>query len=238
MIRISNMLCMLLTALSFTAFAESEILKDEQDRINYSLGYQMGLDLLKQGIDLRAADVREGLNDGFGDKAPRVNPALMKQALSRLKKDITQEMQQDAVERVERRRMQARQLRNQSGEFFEKVKQDPDVVTLASGLHYKVLQTGAGKTSPTIHDSVSVHYTAKTMRGQLFDSTVRNGTAKQLKINQLIPGFSEALKLMKSGDKWQLFIPPDLAYGRNSPLADQVILIEIELLEVLTAEQS
>lgn len=236
MTRISKPLFAVLMMVSFTVAAETEILKDDEDRINYSLGYQMGMDLLKQGIDLKAADVRQGLTDGYGDKAPRVNPALMQQALSRLKKEITEEMQQGAVERVESRRLQVQQLRKQSDEFFEKVKQDPDVVALESGLHYKVLQKGSGKVSPVINDSVSVHYTAKTMRGLQFDSTVASGTAKQLKVNQLIPGLSEALKLMKSGDKWQVFIPPDLAYGRKSPLANQAILIEIELLEVLGAE--
>ena len=223
----------MLMAVGCSVFAESRNLKDSDDRINYSLGYQIGMDLLKQGVDLRAVDVRLGLADGYGDRAPRVNPALMKQTLSHLKKDITEEMQQGAVERVESRRLQAQQLRKQSDRFFEKVKQDPDVVALDSGLHYKVLQNGSGKISPVIHDSVSVHYTAKTMRGLKFDSTTSSGKPKQLRINQLIPGLSEALKMMKSGDRWQVFIPPDLAYGRKSPLANQAILIEIELLEIL-----
>ena len=117
------------------------------------------------------------------------------------------------------------------------------VKTLKSGLQYKVLKSGKGKT-PSAQSSVSVHYTGKLIGGKVFDSSVERGQPATFGVGQVIKGWTEGLQLMKEGDKWMLFIPPELAYGlRGSPSPNpadpptigpnEALIFEVELLKVL-----
>lgn len=109
------------------------------------------------------------------------------------------------------------------------------VVTLPSGLQYKVLQQGHGKT-PSATDTVVVHYRGQLLDGSEFDSSYERGEPARFPVNRVIPGWTEALQLMKEGAKWQLTIPPDLGYGsrgvRGAIPADAVLLFDVELLKV------
>src|SRR5947207_14793623 len=101
-------------------------------------------------------------------------------------------------------------------EFLAKTAKDPDVTSLKSGLQYKVVKKGTGK-SRTKDDTVSIHYRGTLISGTVFDETYSQSKPAELPVNQLIKGFAEALLLMKEGDKWQLFIPTELAYGGKPP---------------------
>ena len=109
------------------------------------------------------------------------------------------------------------------------------VVTTASGLQYKVLKSGAGE-SPKAADRVKVHYHGTLIDGTVFDSSVQRGEPAVFPVNAVIPGWVEALQLMKVGDKWQLFIPAGLAYGDRSPgpgiPPNSVLIFEVELLGI------
>ena len=109
------------------------------------------------------------------------------------------------------------------------------VVTTASGLQYKVLKSGTGA-SPKATDQVKVDYTGTTIDGNVFDSSVSRGQPAVFPVNAVIPGWVEALQLMKVGDKWQLFIPARLAYGEHSPAAaippNSVLIFEVELIDI------
>jgi FKBP-type peptidyl-prolyl cis-trans isomerase len=109
------------------------------------------------------------------------------------------------------------------------------VTTTASGLQYKVIKSGTGA-SPKATDQVKVHYTGTTIDGNVFDSSVQRGQPAVFPVNAVIPGWVEALQLMKAGDKWQLFIPARLAYGDRSPgaaiPANSVLIFEVELLDI------
>jgi FKBP-type peptidyl-prolyl cis-trans isomerase FklB len=109
------------------------------------------------------------------------------------------------------------------------------VTTTASGLQYTVIKSGTG-TSPKATDQVKVHYTGTTIDGNVFDSSVQRGQPAVFPVNAVIPGWVEALQLMKVGDKWQLFIPARLAYGENSPSpaipANSVLIFEVELIDI------
>jgi len=109
------------------------------------------------------------------------------------------------------------------------------VVTTASGLQYKVIKSGTGE-SPKKSDTVKVHYTGTLIDGTVFDSSVQRGEPAVFPVGAVIPGWVEALQLMKVGDKWQLVIPANLAYGENSPSpaipANSVLIFEVELLDI------
>ena len=123
-----------------------------------------------------------------------------------------------------------------SGEAFlaENAKKD-GVKTTASGLQYKVIKSGAGE-SPKLSDTVKVHYQGTLIDGTIFDSSIQRGQPISFPVGRVIPGWVEALQLMKVGDKWQLFIPANLAYGEQSPTPaippNSVLIFEVELLGI------
>ncbi len=118
--------------------------------------------------------------------------------------------------------------------FLDENAKDPDVKTTASGLQYKVLKKGKGK-SPRATDTVTVHYTGKLTDGTVFDSSYKRGKPVKFKVNAVIKGWSEALLMMQKGSKWELFIPPSLGYGDKGvpgvipPKA--VLIFEVELIK-------
>jgi len=125
--------------------------------------------------------------------------------------------------------------REEGERFLLENKTKPDVTTTASGLQYQVLTVGKGKT-PTPNDQVTVHYTGKLLDGTEFDSSVRRGSPATFGVTQVIAGWTEALQLMREGDKWVLFIPENLAYGdrgAGSQIPPYATLVfEIELIKV------
>ncbi len=109
-----------------------------------------------------------------------------------------------------------------------------EVSTLPSGLQYEVLESGSGK-SPKATDQVTVHYTGKLIDGTVFDSSEERGEPATFAVNQVIPGWVEALQLMKEGDKWRLFIPSGLAYGAQGVPGigpNQTLLFDVTLIKV------
>ena len=119
--------------------------------------------------------------------------------------------------------------------FLAANKKKPGVVTLPSGLQYKVLKEGTGK-SPKVTDTVTVHYRGTLIDGTEFDSSYRRNEPATFEVGQIIPGWVEALQLMKTGAKWQLFIPSELAYGEQGAGSqigpNSVLLFEVELLSI------
>jgi FKBP-type peptidyl-prolyl cis-trans isomerase FklB len=127
-------------------------------------------------------------------------------------------------------------MKSDAGEAFLAANAKKDgVTTTASGLQYKVIKSGTGA-SPKATDQVKVHYTGTTIDGNVFDSSVARGQPAVFGVNQVIPGWVEALQLMKVGDKWQLLIPAKLAYGAQSPSpaipANSVLIFEVELIDI------
>jgi len=123
-----------------------------------------------------------------------------------------------------------------SGDSFlaQNAKKD-GVVTTASGLQYKVIKSGTGE-SPKATDTVKVHYEGRLTDGTVFDSSIQRGQPAAFPVNAVIPGWTEALQLMKVGDKWQLYIPAKLAYGDQSPTPtippNSVLVFDVELLGI------
>lgn len=201
---------------------------DEAERISYAFGTKIAEVFSAGGIKLNTAVFMRGLEDATAGKALVLTAEEIERAMEDYRKRIVAVRQQ--------------QLEKQSQEnlrvgraFLEANKTKAGVTVLASGLQYKVLKEGVGR-SPGVGDQVKVHYRGTLIDGTEFDSSYTRGEPTVLGLDAVIPGWTEALELMKPGAKWQLFIPPELAYGqRPMPKVgpNSVLIFEVELLEVL-----
>ncbi|MFP6811471.1 MAG: FKBP-type peptidyl-prolyl cis-trans isomerase [Pseudohongiellaceae bacterium] len=214
--------------ISFYSFGQDSVdLEDEDERIAYSLGANIGQNLVAQEL-IEGIDVQifvAGMLDAFSDDL-KLQPAEMMAAIQ-----TYMERQADADQ------LALSENLTMSAEFLEQNSQNDGVVTLDSGLQYLVLESGPeGGASPTPSDSVLAHYHGTLIDGNVFDSSVDRGEPASFGVSQVISGWTEALQLMKTGDKWRLFIPPDMAYGESSPTPaippNSALIFDVELLEV------
>ncbi len=210
------------------AAEEEQPTQDQTTKINYSVGYQIGSDFKHQEIEARPDAVLQGIQDAIsGDKA-QMSPAEMRSTMSDLGKHVAE------LKRKKRDQMMQQHIETNHNYLLENAKQE-GVTTTASGLQYKVLTQGEGK-SPAATDKVVVNYRGKLISGKEFDSSYQRGEPANFGVDQVIKGWTEALLLMKPGAKWQLVIPPDLAYGENgmgkSVPPHSTLIFEVELLSV------
>ena len=202
----------------------------ELDRISYALGLSMGNNFRSSGIDkIDVDDFAAGVAAVYSGEKPRMT-------YDEAKAEIQAYFQ--AME--ERQRAAAAEMGKvnaAAGEAFLKENGAREgVMTTASGLQYEVLEEGTG-TQPEAGDQVTVHYTGKLIDGTVFDSSVERGEPATFGVTQVIPGWVEALQMMKEGAKWRLFIPSNLAYGPNGiqgaipPHA--TLIFDVELIKVI-----
>jgi FKBP-type peptidyl-prolyl cis-trans isomerase FkpA/FKBP-type peptidyl-prolyl cis-trans isomerase FklB len=187
--------------------------------------------------NLRANEIQcdiEFLLAGIRDTLQNAQPKWTDEQLEPIMQQFGQEMQQKAEARMER---QAIQNEKEATAFLAQNANREGVQTTASGLQYRVIRQGNGP-SPTLRDRVRCNYRGTLLNGMEFDNSAHHGGPAEFGVNEVIPGWTEALQKMHVGDKWQLFVPPKLAYELNppprSPIEPNSLLIfEIELLEVL-----
>ncbi|MBC8212951.1 MAG: FKBP-type peptidyl-prolyl cis-trans isomerase [Gammaproteobacteria bacterium] len=231
--RTSVYLTILLSTLSVTLQAADKTasLRDQADRINYSIGHQIGTDFMRQNIMLNPTSIRRGLEDGQNNSVPLLDQQQMSLALLELKKNITRDMQKKAEQKIQNRKILEQEKRQAGIEFLQQNQQKEGVKTMPSGLQYKVLKSGNGK-HPNESDYVTFNYMARTLDGKAYDSSFKKGKPATYRANGVLPGFTEAIQMMQPGARWELYLPPELAYGRQGPLAHQTIIIETELLSI------
>jgi FKBP-type peptidyl-prolyl cis-trans isomerase FklB len=203
-------------------------LATEHDKISYSVGYQLGEVTKNQSMKLNNEIVLRGVQDALTNTAPSLNAEERQAALNTLKEQMV-------TAQKERANAVAEKNLATSKEFFAENAKKEGVTTLPSGLQYKELTAGSGK-SPEAEDGVTVHYRGKLLNGQEFDSSYKRNKPATFKVNRVIKGWTEALQLMQEGDKWEIYIPPELGYGergagRNIP-ANSALLFEVELISV------
>ncbi|MFT4886357.1 MAG: FKBP-type peptidyl-prolyl cis-trans isomerase [Pseudohongiellaceae bacterium] len=214
--------------LSTAAFAQGDVsLDSEEDRIAYSIGVNIGQSIGAQGI-------LEGIN------TETFVSGLMDAVAGDLK--MSDEDMFAAIQAFQQRELDAQQAALSdnlvsSAAFLAENENKAGVVALDSGLQYTVLESGeAGAASPSVSDSVLAHYHGTLTDGTVFDSSVDRGEPATFGLSQVIAGWTEALQLMKVGDKWRLFIPPGLAYGEASPTPaippNSALIFDVELLEI------
>jgi FKBP-type peptidyl-prolyl cis-trans isomerase FklB len=227
-----------LTAISGAVLADEQSESGEMsDRINYSLGYQIGADFKRQGVELNAEALIRGLNDAGAGSGAALGEEEMGAILKELKGRITADQRENAKERYERKKREAQQKRDEGRAFMAQNADRKGVKTLPSGLQYRVIKKGGGR-KPGAQDTVTVHYRGILIEGHEFDSSYRRKAPASFRVDGVIAGWTEALQMMREGAEWEVFIPPDLGYGERGPLADQTLIFKIELLEVADNSQT
>ena len=193
---------------------------DEAAKMQYALGYQLGKDLVT--VEPRPKDLQRGVEDGRTGAKPKLTEAEMETALMTLQQRVNEQ-------RTKTQAADAEKARAAGQAYLAANASKPGVTKTASGLQYRVVTQGSGK-KPTTSDTVTVHYKGTLVDGTEFDSSYKRGQPATFPVSGVIPGWTEALQLMAIGSKYELAIPPDLAYGSQGPLANQVLLFEVELL--------
>jgi FKBP-type peptidyl-prolyl cis-trans isomerase FkpA/FKBP-type peptidyl-prolyl cis-trans isomerase FklB len=205
---------------------KSASLKTDQERASYAVGLQIGKSLKAQNADVVMPSLIAGLNDGIGGKEPKLKQQELEQSM--------QKMQENMIKKAQ----EAAETNLKSGEeWLTKNKAKEGVKTTESGLQYEVVSEGTGAT-PTDNDIVKVHYTGTLINGEKFDSSRDRNEPAEFPVRGVIPGWTEALKLMKAGGKAKLAIPARLAYGpqaRPGIPGNSTLLFDVELLEVKAA---
>ncbi len=197
--------------------------ESDQDKASYAIGMQIGKSLKMQNADVAIPALMVGLSDGMAGKESQLKPEEMQAALQKMQEAATKKAQEQA------------EKNSKDGEaWLAKNKDKGGVKTTGSGLQYEVVKEGTGKT-PSETDTVKVHYTGTLISGEKFDSSRDRGEPVEFPVNGVIPGWTEALKLMKEGSQYKLAIPANLAYGpqgRPGIPPNSTLLFDVELIEV------
>ena len=208
--------------------ATPQALTTQKEKFSYALGMKMGANLHKQSVPVDAAIFSRGLRDGLAGGKTLLTDEEAQAAITVVQKEFQQKQQE--------KMQQASELNKKEGQdFLAANKGKPGVVTLPSGLQYKVEKEGTGP-KPTASDSVVCNYRGTLIDGKEFDSSYKRGQPATFPVNGVIKGWTEALQLMSAGSKWQLFVPSDLAYGDRGAGADigpgATLIFEVELLSI------
>jgi FKBP-type peptidyl-prolyl cis-trans isomerase len=203
-------------------------LNTPKEKASYAIGLSIGGSLHRDGVDVDPNIVLRGLKDALAGSKPLMTEDELKATMVALQTDVRQ--------RAQAKMQQVGEMNVKEGEaFLADNKTKPGVVTLPSGLQYKILVEGSGP-KPTAADSVVCNYRGMLINNTEFDSSYERGQPATFQVGQVIKGWTEALQLMPVGSKWQLFIPPDLAYGQRGNGQDigpnATLIFEVELLSI------
>ena len=212
-----------------SATKEEAIKLDTQtNKASYSIGVQMGAQMLKIKDMLNEDAIIMGFRDSLAGKEPQLTAEDMQGTMQAFQKTMMEKQQAEQKAKIAANKAEG-------DKFLAENKTKEGVKTTESGLQYKVLKAGTGG-SPKASDTVVTHYKGTLINGTEFDSSYKRNSPATFPVNGVIKGWTEALQLMKVGSKWQLFIPSELAYGERGAGKDigpgQTLLFEIELLEI------
>lgn len=196
---------------------------DELDKVSYSLGLSIASNLISSGVTtINAEAFNDAMNTVFAGQMPEIMP------------DEANNILQDYFDKLQQE--QGQEAKEAGLKYLEENKKREDVVTLPSGLQYKILKEGNGP-KPKASDTVKCHYEGRLINGKVFDSSIRRNEPAEFPVSGVIPGWVEALQLMPVGSKWQLYIPSELAYGAHgagqSIGPNETLIFDVELLAIV-----
>ncbi len=222
--KIKQGIAIALLGFSAAAVADEIKLETSQQKVSYILGYQAGAQMKQQNMNVDFDTLTRAIKDGLDGVTPRLSG---EQAAAVMQKFQAEQRAQQA--KVGESNAKA------GAAFLAENKGKPGVITLENGLQYKIVKEGTGNT-PKATDSVSVHYRGTLINGKEFDSSYKRGEPTSFPVNRVIPGWTQILQLMKEGAKWQVFIPSELAYGKQGAGGDigpdSTLIFDIELIKV------
>jgi len=198
-------------------------------QVSYSLGLDLGTRFREDGVPIDLAAIVAGLRDGLTGAQPMLNEQQRAAAVQQLQTQLQQKAQSQMAQ-------SAQQPLARGEAFLAENRAKEGVQVTASGLQYRVLEEGTGA-SPTAQDTVRCHYEGKLLSGDVFDSSYQRGEPTEFPVNGVIEGWTEALQMMKTGAKWQVFLKPDLAYGARGAGGaigpNETLVFQIELLGIV-----
>ena len=200
----------------------------EKEKFSYTIGFQIGQGFKRDGLEVDTKSMSQAINDVMKNKKPQLLPDEMRAAMEGAQKKLTAS-----------RKVKADKAKAAGDKYLATNSKKDGVITRESGLQYKVISTGKGK-QPKATDSITAHYKGTLIDGKEFDSSYRRGEPATFNVGQVIAGWKEILPLMKEGDKWQVFIPSDLAYGERGQGGtigpNETLIFDIELIKVNDAK--
>ncbi len=212
----------LVLLIGFMIFNINTTNAQQMDSLSYSLGILVGDNLSKQGFEkLDITSLADGLKAAITKSDMKIDQAAANQVVQEYMQKKEESKFADAVA--------------DAAAFFVENGKKAGITTLPSGLQYEVIQSGTGA-SPALTDKVTTHYHGTLLDGTVFDSSVDRGEPASFPVNGVIKGWTEALQLMKTGDKWRLYVPSDLAYGSRGAGAKippfTPLIFEVELISI------
>ncbi len=198
------------------------------DTISYSIGMDIATSFNHQSVDVNPQVFTRGFMDAYGGDETVFTEEEMRSILAAFRVELRQKQQELA-------KMKAEKNAKEGDEFLSENRTKEGVVETETGLQYKVLESAQGP-SPVVTDRVSVHYTGRLIDGTVFDSSVGRDQPASFRLNGVIKGWTEALQLMRVGEKWEVYVPGHLGYGERGSGAkigpNQLLIFEIELLGI------
>jgi FKBP-type peptidyl-prolyl cis-trans isomerase FklB len=220
----SAIVCLTLAA-ALPAFAQEPA--TDKGKLSYAVGYEIGRDFQERQMDVDLNTVIRAIQDGFAKRNPAVPEETMKDALGKMR----DKMMGEAKVKFE---ALAKENKDKSDKFLAENKGKKGIVVLPSGVQYRVIEEGAGR-RPTLNSDVTVHYRGSLTNGFEFDSSFARNQPAQFKVDSVLKGWQEVLPLMKIGDHWQVFLPPDMAYGLRGqgPIGpNEALVFDIKLIDI------
>jgi FKBP-type peptidyl-prolyl cis-trans isomerase FklB len=210
-------------------------LKTQKDKASYAIGVNIGRSMKKDNVDIDPGVLARGIKDAFAGSKLLLTDEDAQAALATLKNDVQKHQQEQHQVAVEKNKQEG-------DSFLVANKAKPGVVALPSGLQYRIIQPGSGP-KPTASDTVVCNYKGTLVDGTEFDSSYKRGQPATFPVGQVIKGWTEALQLMPVGSKWELVIPPSLAYGergtQGGPIGpNETLVFEVELVSIQAKTQA
>jgi len=214
---------------------QSKVSKSDLKTLNQKVGYAIGLDIGKnmkaQSVDIDVKSFVQGMKDGLSTDSslkPLLNETEIRQVMAQFQDEMIKKQK-------EKMKVSGEKNKKEGEKFLSENKNKPGVVTTASGIQYKVIKSGNGKT-PKADDKVTANYKGRLIDGTEFDNSYKRGEPATFPVSGVIKGWTEILQLMKEGDIWEVYIPANLAYGENAAGPqigpNSVLIFQIELIKV------
>ena len=217
-----------LSSSAFAAGKKAPDLKTEKDKVSYILGHQVGSNFKRNSLELNVDNFIAGLEEAIAGKKSSLSPEESQKIMTAFQTAMQSKTEAKNKEQGEKNSKEGKAFLAENGK-------KPGIVTLPSGLQYKVITEGKGE-SPKATDTVKTHYKGTLLSGTEFDSSYKRNEPAEFPVGGVIKGWTEALQLMKPGAKWQLFVPSELAYGANGAGPDigpnSTLIFEVELISL------
>ena len=221
-------LALIILSVLFSSTVLAQDVTTEKGKLSYAVGWDIGADIKRRSTEFDVESLISAIRDVVGDTEPKVSAEEMRTLLTALQEKVR-------AEQVEQFRALSEKNQAESEAFLEANKSKTGIVALPSGVQYRIIEEGEGA-RPGLESSVSVHYRGSKMDGREFDSSFARGTPEEFTVNSVLAGWQEVLPLMKAGSTWQIFIPPELAFGArgNPPVGpNEALMFDLKLVEIL-----